>query len=589
MPPSVLRSIEVVGHKAALHPFFRLIFVELLIGGSGKETLKHRRCTRMAEDLYSRWSREIERSVFFHPGERVAVAVSGGPDSVLLFDFMKQLAGDIGLLLAVVHFNHRLRGAESDADEAFVRDLARGIPAGPGDIEYIRAEADVGRVARGKHHNIEATARELRYGFFFSLLHQGRVDKVVTAHTANDQAETVLLKLLRGAGTRGLGGIYPVLPCPSFSAGSDDFSCPSLTTTLAAATGGAAKGKVAGKGKVVRPFLSLTRAEVEGEIARRGLSFRTDSTNRNPHLARNKVRLELLPALARDFNPAVVKLLKEFADRARDDEAYLEQQAAEQARAWRVREGAEERIPLRALIEFPPAIERRVLRQMIGAARGSLQGVTREHVEALRRLARESQSGRRLVLPGRVIARRNFDWLVISPGLGVGQRAAALNRKSATTDDEHKAASCRTLKPATAAAGCFEYPVTAPCTVEVRELGLTLRFKIVGAAEERAAYNDNGAVYLHGRKLSGKLILRNWRAGDRFRPCGSRRAWKLKELFRQKKIDTAERAHWPVLECDGEIVWVRGFSPAGAAFAQATGAVMMIEEESSVVVRPSSG
>ncbi|HMD97542.1 MAG TPA: tRNA lysidine(34) synthetase TilS [Terriglobia bacterium] len=465
----------------------------------------------MTDDLYSRWFSEMRRSGFFHPGQRVGVAVSGGPDSVLLFDFMKQLARELGLLLKVVHFNHRLRGAESDADEAFVRELAGGGLTGA--VEFIRAEADVGRVAQETHRNLEATARELRYGFFFSLVDQGRVDKVATAHTANDQAETVLLKLLRGAGTRGLGGIYPVL-----------------------------------EGKVVRPFLSLTRAEVEAEIARRGLAFRTDSSNRDARLARNKVRLELLPALARDFNPTVVKLLKEFADQARDDEAYLEQRASECARTWRVREGAQERIPLRALVEFPAAIERRVLRQMIGAVRGGLRGVTREHVEALRRFARESQSGRRLALPGKVTARKDFDWLVVA------------------------------LEVAPAS-GLYAYPVTVPGTVRVPETGTTFRFKIVSTGQQEGAYNKNGVVYLGGRKLSGKLVLRNWRAGDRFRPFGSRRIWKLKELFRRRKIEARARLYWPVLECDGQIVWVRGFSPDAGAATPTTGAVMTIEEE----------
>jgi tRNA(Ile)-lysidine synthase len=472
----------------------------------------------------------MRRSGFFRPGERIGVAVSGGPDSVLLFDFMKQMARELGLQLAVVHFNHRLRGAESDADERFVRELARGgsierpdesgKPERPeGEVEFVRGEADVARVAREKHRNLEATARDLRYRFFFSLVNQGRVHKVATAHTANDQAETVLLKLLRGAGTRGLGGIYPVL-----------------------------------EGKVVRPFLGLTRAEVEAEIARRRLDFRVDSTNRDPRLARNKIRMELLPLVARDFNPAIVRLLKSFADQTRDDEAYLEQQASERARAWRVREGTEEKIPLRPLVEFPPAIERRVLRQMIAGVRGGLQGVTREHVEALRRFAREAQSGRQLALPGGVVARKEFDWLVVSPEPGPAG------------------------KP-------FAYPVAVPGSVAVADLGLTFHFKIVGADGLREAYNEKGVICLEAEKLSGTLVLRNWRAGDRFQPKGSRRNRKLKELFRQRKIRVDERSGWPVLECGGRIVWVRGF-PAGAdASAAASGEVLVIQEERH---RPSS-
>ena len=226
-------------------------------------------------DLYTRWSAEIRRKKYFHAGQRIGVAVSGGPDSVLLLHCMHKFAGESGLTLAAVHFNHRLRGAESDGDEALVRSLAETLH-----VDYLRAEGDVGRVARERRGNVEAIARELRYRYFFSLVDQGRLDLVATAHTANDQAETVLMRLLRGTGTRGLGGIYPLL-----------------------------------EGKVVRPFLSLTRAEVMAEIASRKLAYRVDSSNLNLRLQRNKVRAELLPMLAKEYNPEIFTLLNQLAER----------------------------------------------------------------------------------------------------------------------------------------------------------------------------------------------------------------------------------------------------------------------------------
>ena len=326
-------------------------------------------------DLYTRWSLEMRRKEFFHAGQRVGVAVSGGPDSVLLLHFMKTLAREGGLTLAAVHFNHHLRGAESDGDEALVRDLATSLQ-----MEYLRGEAEVGRVARERRRNLEAVARELRYRFFFSLVDQGRLDRVATAHTANDQAETVLMRLLRGTGTRGLGGIYPVL-----------------------------------EGKVVRPFLGLTRAEVMQEIAARGLPYRVDSSNLNTRLQRNKVRRELLPLLAKEYNPEIIPLLNQLADRARDDEACLERLARDRAHPWRVREGREERIPIRALLEFPPALARRVLRQMLQMVRGSLHGLAHAHIESLRRFAAEAQSGKIQTLPGGALARKEFSWLVVGP------------------------------------------------------------------------------------------------------------------------------------------------------------------------------
>jgi len=466
-------------------------------------------------DLYTRWSLEMRRKEVFHAGQRVGVAISGGPDSVLLLHFMHALAGEGGLTLAAVHFNHHLRGAESDGDEAFVRDLAASLQ-----MEYLRGEAEVGRVARERRHNVEAVAREVRYRFFFSLVDQGRLDRVATAHTANDQAETVLMRLLRGTGTRGLGGIYPVL-----------------------------------EGKVVRPFLGLTRAEVMQEIAARGLPYRVDSSNLNTRLQRNKVRMELLPLLAKEYNPEIITLLNQFAERARDDEACLERWARERAHPWRVREGREERIPIRALLEFPPAVARRVLRQMLQTVRASPHGLTHAHIESLRRFAADAQSGRIQTLPGGAVARKEFSWLVVSP-------------------TAHEPGS-----------GEFSYPVTIPGEVAVRELGCTLRFKILNRDDPGKAYNQSKLIGLDPLKLRGEVFLRNWRAGDRFCPLGSRGIRKLKELFRERKIPEVRRKGWPVLICAGQIVWVRGFPPGkGVAATDQTQRVLVVEEEST---RPS--
>jgi tRNA(Ile)-lysidine synthase len=443
------------------------------------------------------------------------VAVSGGPDSVLLLHFLKMLAGEGGLTLAAVHFNHHLRAAESDGDEALVRELATSLQ-----IDYLRGEADVGRVARERRDNLEAVARDLRYRYFFSLVDQGRLDLVATAHTANDQAETVLMRLLRGTGTRGLGGIYPLL-----------------------------------EGKVVRPFLGLTRTEVMQEIAARGLPFRIDSSNLNVRLQRNKVRLELLPLLAKEYNPGIISLLNQFADRARDDEACLERLARDRAHPWRRREGREERIPVRALLEFPPALARRVLRQMLQIVRGSSQGLTHTHIESLRRFAAEAQSGKIQNLPGGVVARKEFSWLVVGPTPSAPQR-----------ED-------------------FSYPVTFPGELAVRELGCSFHFKILNRDDPGEAYNMNKRIGLDPQKLRGELTLRNWRPGDRFCPVGSRGVRKLKELFRERKIPEVRRKGWPVLLCAGQVVWVREFPPGrSVAATDQAQRVLIVEEEAT---RPS--
>lgn len=446
-------------------------------------------------EIYSRWATAMRRGRFFRAGERIGIAVSGGPDSTLLLSFACDLAREIGFCPAVVHFNHRLRGAESDEDEAFVAASARSLH-----LRFYHAHADVLAAARRQRKNLEATARDLRYRYFFSLVRRGSLDRIATAHTANDQAETVLLRLLRGTGTRGLGGIFPQL-----------------------------------EGGIVRPFLGITRSEVEREIVRRGLAFRQDGSNRDLRFARNRIRLELLPRLEREFNPAIVHLLASLAERARDDDAYLEQQAAELSRPWRLRREDGERISLRALTTMPASIERRVLRQMIEGAGQRSAGVTARHVEELREWAARAQSGKLLEIAGSVEARREFEWLVI------GQRAAA-------------------------SPGSYSIPVTPPAKVVFQGGELTFRASGLPSDSSRESlkkgrYSSNGMVYIDMDKLPGPLLLRNWQAGDCFHPWGAARPKKLKEAFQKLRVPAGQRQAWPVLVSEDRVIWTRRLPP----------------------------
>ena len=444
----------------------------------------------------------MQRDELFRPGDRVGIAVSGGPDSILLLEFMRGLAKEQGLTLAVVHFNHHLRGPESDADERFVEQCASEAGLG-----FFGSEANVLSIARERRRNLEETARQLRYAFFHSLVSLGRLDRVATGHTANDQAETVLLRLVRGSGTRGLGGIYPTL-----------------------------------EGGIVRPFLGLTRQEVQEEIARRNIRYRIDASNLETRFVRNKVRLKLLPWLASELNPAIVKSLKGLAERARQDESYLEGQAREQSRLWQTPSKGEHRIPVGALAELHPALARRVLRQIIMEVRGSLTGVTHSHIEELRGLATRAQSGKRLFLPG-LVALKEFDCLVL-----------------ATAPEKPEALD-------------FSFPVEVPGRVTVPQLGVRFHLKIVTYHERKPSYNIRDVVEsaapteLDPLKLSAGLILRSWRPGDRFQPWGSQKPSKLKDLLRQCRVPIRKRALWPVLESGAKIVWVRGLPPASFAVA----------------------
>lgn len=462
-----------------------------------------------SNDLYQRWLAETRKHPFARAGDRIGAAVSGGPDSVLMLEFLAQIARDVGFQLAVVHFNHHLRGAESNEDESFVRGLAEkhGVP-------FFRGEARIAEEARKRRRNIEATARDFRYRFFLALVRQGKVDKVATAHTLDDQAETVLLHILRGTGMRGLGGIHRNL-----------------------------------QNEVVRPFLDLDRAGIEAEITRRNLPFRVDSTNLDTRFRRNKVRRELLPLLEKEYNPEIKRLLSELASRAREDEAWLDQQARERAGAWRLREDGAEKISRTALRNMPPTLARRVLRQMLREVAGSLAGVTHRHIEAVYRFALESQSGKRVQLQRGLSARIEFDWLVLFSGEG-------------------------NAKPPE-----FVYNVEVPGKVEAPEIGLIMTFKIVGAKDLDRGYNNTEWPKLDPREMPARLTLRNWRPGDRYCPSGFQKPVKVKELFRRHRVPVSERAYWPVLDSDKGIVCVRGLPAAVWAAAQeGWGKVLMIHE-----------
>src|SRR5208283_5212261 len=221
-------------------------------------------------------------------GDRVCVAVSGGADSVALLRVLLELRSELGIVLSVAHFNHRLRGADSEADEAFVADLA-----GHHGLEIFSGRGDVRDHALASKLSMEAAARELRYCWLTSLAESHKLNEVATAHTLDDQAETVLLKFLRGAGSRGLAGIYPEM----FRGAQE-------------------------KIHFVRPLLCVTREEVEAYLTSLGQSWREDETNRDHRFARNRVRHELLPLLERDYNPNIRRVLSGAAELARAEEEY---------------------------------------------------------------------------------------------------------------------------------------------------------------------------------------------------------------------------------------------------------------------------
>src|SRR6266576_2707360 len=332
----------------------------------------------------------LKKQEMMRPGDRVGVAVSGGADSVALLLLLLELRGKLGIVLSVVHFNHKLRGKASDADEVFVAKLA----AKHG-LEFHSASVDVAKKAKKERANPEDAARRARYDYFRSLAESGDCGRIVVAHTADDQAETVLAHLFRGTGLAGLGGIHPVA------------------------------------GPVIHPLLNVRGSELRRFLRARKQTWREDATNRDTKRMRARIRRKLLPLLQKQFQPAIVEHLSTLAELAREDDADLQGQAELRVLALAketkgglrmgARDIARPRSTPRNLLKensedhgiaiSSAGVRKRMVRHMIANIKARAGQLGANHVETVLELARSGQSGSSLSLPGGVEVRRERDEL----------------------------------------------------------------------------------------------------------------------------------------------------------------------------------
>jgi tRNA(Ile)-lysidine synthase len=457
------------------------------------------------------------------PGDRVGVAVSGGADSVALLLLLLELREKLGAVLSVVHFNHKLRGKASDADEKFVAQLA----AKHG-LEFRTASLYVAQKAKKEKTNLEDTARRARYDYFHSLEESGALTRIAVAHTADDQAETVLAHILRGTGLTGLGGIHPVA------------------------------------GTVIRPLLQIRRKELRTYLRAKKQKWREDATNRDTTRTRARIRRKLLPLLEKQFQSAIVEHLTTLAELAREDESFLEAVVEKRTTELAQKHGEGLRIAAKDLLEplnsvgEASALSKRLVRHIVKSLKPRSGQLGARHVKTVLELARLGQSGTSLPLPGGVEVRRERDELAFH----------AVEKESATSTQS------KTSK--------FEYNIDlarGAQELRVAELGCLFRFMVIDWPAKRAETSIDGAV-LDRDRLRLPLVLRNWRPGDRMRPLGHRNAHKLKRLLNEKRISRWAREGWPVLTSGGILAWARGFHVA-AEFAadERTRAGMVIAEE----------
>jgi tRNA(Ile)-lysidine synthase len=446
-------------------------------------------------------------------GDRLAAAVSGGADSVALLRLLLEVRPHLGIVLSVAHVNHKLRGQESDEDERFVKELA--LENG---LEFHVCEA---ALDPARNSGIEAAARKLRYDFLRQLARQDHVSKFATAHTLDDQAETVLLRIFRGTGIRGLSGIHPRLVL-------DDEG----------------EYKTRAVAEVVRPLLQFRRVELQDFLRERGQAWREDSSNRDLGFLRNRVRHLLLPLLRENFGASTVENLADLAEIARAEAEEKEEQwesIQNNVRPFGIDSAGQRShaLPLDpGLLSLPLAASRRAVRAWLEASVAG-SGVSFRLIEEILDLAR-GPAGKKIEIPGGHIFRRT-------------QKDLRLERA-----------------PDRPGPARYEYSLPVPGHIVIRELGTRIEAVLVDTSDVREAGCDG---LLDPSRMPKQLILRNWRPGDRYWPAHTAAARKVKELLSDRHSTGVEKKLWPVAVVEGcELVWMRGFAvpeafraPPGAA------------------------
>ena len=462
----------------------------------------------MGDSAVDRVHSEVEAALrdSFAGAASLVVAVSGGPDSMALLHALLYMRGRLGLSLRGAHLDHGLRGEAGAADAAFAANAfsAAGVPY---DIE--KADVAAYRAAHGL--SLEQAAREVRYAFLARVYREHGADAVALGHTADDQAETILMHVVRGSGLTGLRG---------------------MEASSARRVEGAEM-------RLVRPLLGVTRADTEAYCRALGLRPRMDESNLSPDFTRNRVRAELLPLLE-ELNPAVRDALLRLSTSAARELSYLD---AEVDRLWEdAAEVGEDRVALdrRTVGRLPPAPQAHLLRRAVATVKGDLDGVHLRHADDMMRLLK-GPAGRAIDLPGRLRFHVGYDEAIVA-------RADADHCPLPRLEGEHA--------------------LTAPGETRVGAWRITVRLVdpphddvLRQSSEGQDAAGGppaNPVARMSQRALAGGLVLRPRRPGDRFHPLGAPGRKKLQDFMVDAKIPASWRDRVPLVVTPRGIAWVVG-------------------------------
>ncbi|MCK4859126.1 MAG: tRNA lysidine(34) synthetase TilS [Candidatus Omnitrophica bacterium] len=312
----------------------------------------------------------IKKYSLFSENDKLIVAVSGGADSVTLLFLLFFLKKEYNLDISVAHFNHQIRLKEAEADALFVQEIAAKL-----NLPFVLKKRDVPLYAKRKKLSLEEAARNLRYEFLEETAKAKGANKIALGHNKNDQVETILMRLLRGGGSQGLGGMLP-------------------------------KRLLAEKVSIIRPLIETSRQEILDFLKQKKIKFREDKTNKETIYLRNRIRYRLIPYLGR-YNPRIEQILFNTAENLREENGYLEQVAQEAFSQISQYEDKKVTLSLYKLNKLHPVLQKRVLRLAIKGAKGNTKEITYQHWQTLDLLINKNEGNLFLDLPQIRIQKKN--------------------------------------------------------------------------------------------------------------------------------------------------------------------------------------
>ena len=439
----------------------------------------------------------IEKYSMLNPGDRVGVAVSGGADSVALLHVLSMLADEYDLELFVLHLNHGIRGEESDRDQAFVVEMAGSMDI-PADYERV----SIPELREKQGGSLEDICREERYAFFERMSRKHGLNKIALGHNLNDQTETVIMRFLRGSGLEGLKGFLPV---------RDEI--------------------------YIRPLIDSTREEIISFLGERGISFVTDSSNKDNIYLRNRIRNILVPELKASYNVKLEENISRTADILRLEDNFIRESVEEIISDWKI-DGDNARINIRKLRKLHPALQWRLVKTVLEDRSPAGNGIGYLHVKSVMDLIEGLRPSASVDLPFNLRAEREYGDLILSQG---EDRLPDTSKKYSPNGREESS---------------FSYTVEIPGNVDIVETGVRMNFDMVNVREVDAC-SDN-PVFMDYKSIFFPLVVRNIRPGDRIQPLGMSGTKKISGLLIDEKVPKARRKSISLLVDRKSVLWVPG-------------------------------